>query len=150
METEANYFSGELLMPFDFFFPRCVRKEANMKLIKELAGDFRTSLTATAVRYIHVTKEPCALIYCVDGKIEWFIKNQADFKYLIKNRGQDVDKESLAYESFQSNENFEGGFSVPASAWIESDHLFNEDLKFIESTCCLPSLNATLTLLWEN
>jgi hypothetical protein len=99
---------------------------------------------------MHVTKEPCALVYCIGGKIEWFIKNQTDFKYVIRRRGQKVDRESLAYASFQGDGNFDEGLSVPASAWIETDYLFNEDLEFIESTCYLPSLDATLTLLWED
>ncbi len=148
-ETEANQFSGELLMPQDLFLQKTIKQKPNMKLIKQLASEFRTSLTATAIRFIHVTKEPCALIYCVNGKIEWTMKNDADFKYVIKKHGQEVDEESYAYEAFKGQGDFEEGNLIPASAWVQSKYLFETDLEFIESTCFLSSFNAVLSLLWE-
>ncbi len=148
-ETQANQFSAELLMPYELFYPKIVRKIPNIQLVKLLAEEFRTSLTATAVRYIHVTKEPCALIYCVDSQIQWFMKNRDEFNYMIKDHKSLVDPDSMAYEAFVGNGDFPSGQSVPAEVWIKADRLYNRDLELIESTCYLESFNATLSLLWE-
>lgn len=150
LEAEANKFSAELLMPYFLFFPKTVKKTPNFKLIKALSLEFRTSLTSTAVRYIHVTKEPCALIFSVDGRIEWYLKNTKDFRYIIKGKGAQVDADSIAYEAFKGKGDYEEGELVPASAWIEVKYPSQENLELHESTCYMPTFNSTLTLLWEN
>ncbi|RJQ24660.1 ImmA/IrrE family metallo-endopeptidase [Candidatus Parcubacteria bacterium] len=83
-EQEANLFSAELLMPTSLFEPRIIRKKPNMKLISAVADEFNTSKTATACRYMQVTREPCALIYCVDGKIRW--SSKSDFPFFLKKK----------------------------------------------------------------
>jgi Zn-dependent peptidase ImmA (M78 family) len=46
-EMEANTFAAELLMPTNLFRPRCERAEPSLELIKALARDFHTTITAT-------------------------------------------------------------------------------------------------------
>lgn len=148
-ETEANIFSAELLMPEPLFAPRIVRKTPNMKLIQKLANEFRTSLTATAFRYIQLTKEPCALIYSVNGKIDWFSKNKKDFKFFLKKPGTPVDEDSYTFDAFNGKGDNLNGSLVPATAWVDSEHPMYDDMEFKESTMFLEYYNATITLLWE-
>lgn len=148
-ETEANVFSAELLMPKALFEPRIIRKKPNMNLIERISEEFRTSLTATAYRYMQVTREPCALIYSVNGKIEWFIRNENDFKYYLKGRGEPVDEQSFAHDAFQGKGDVVDGDLVSASVWVGSDHPMYESIELIESTKFLKYYNATITLLWE-
>jgi len=148
-ETEANIFSAELLMPEPLFAPRIIRKTPNIKLIQKLAKEFRTSLTATAYRYIQLTREPCALIYSVNGKIDWFLKNEKDFRFFLKGRGTPVDEDSFAFDAFGGKGDAVDGSLVPATAWVDSDHSMYEDMELKESTIFLEYYNATITLLWE-
>lgn len=148
-ETEANIFSAELLMPAPLFEPRIIRKTPNIKLIQKIGSEFRTSLTATAVRYMQLTKEPCALVYSVAGVIEWFIRNERDFKFFLKKRGTPVDEDSFAFDAFGGKGDALDGHLVPATAWVDSNHSMYSRVEFKESTILLEYYNATLTLLWE-
>ena len=62
-EAEANDFASELLMPEVLFKPRCDRNRPCLHDIEELAQLFRTSLTATALRFVLFAPEPCAVVH---------------------------------------------------------------------------------------
>jgi Zn-dependent peptidase ImmA (M78 family) len=146
-ETEANQFSAELLMPEPLFRPRCLATPG-LALLKSLSDDFKTSMTATAIQYIRFTLEPCALVFCCDGKIRWIKKNR-DFTYYLKGLGEPVDGYSYAYDAFAGRLTSCDEGSVPASAWLKN-RKFDSDAEIKESTQFIPSCNATLSLLWVN
>ena len=146
-ETEANLFSAELLMPRALFEPRIIRKKPTIKMVEDLAEEFNTSLTATAYRYVQITREPCALVYSVDGKIEWSVKKE--FAYFLKKRGAPLDEGSFAYDAFMGGGDMTKGSMVSASAWVESTSSRYEDIEIFESTKFLEFYNATITLLWQ-
>jgi Zn-dependent peptidase ImmA (M78 family) len=146
-ETEANLFSAGLLMPKELFVPKIVRKKPNMKLMEELAGEFNTSLTATSCRYMQITKEPCALIYCVDGRIMWSKRNE--FPFSLKKKGDALDKDSFAYDAFKGKGDIPNGTLVSASAWVNSTEAWLDNIEIFESTKYLDFYNATITLLWQ-
>lgn len=146
-ETEANLFSAELLMPTPLFEPRILLKKPNMRLIQNLANEFRTSISATAFRYLQVTREPCALIYSVDGKIKWF--ERKNFDYFLKGRGKPLDEDSFAYDAFHGRGDVLEGHLVPAKAWVDSNHSMFDNMELTESTIFLEYYNAAISLLWE-
>lgn len=146
-EKEANEFSAELLMPIALFSPLVIRKKPNMKLIQALADEFNTSITATACRYMRVTKEPCALVYSVNGKVEWFFKNE--FPFFLKQKGDPLDEDSFAYDAFKGKGDIPAGSLVSASAWLkDGDSRFGR-IEVLESTLFLEYYNAAITLLWQ-
>lgn len=146
-ETEANRFSAELLMPDFLFRPRCVGVPG-VSLLRSLAKEFRTSLTATAIKYLETTGEPCALFYCENGKIEWRTKNTS-FYYRLRKAGEPVHGYSYAYDAFAGKKIPDDGEMVPAFAWIE-DKRADPDGSIKEATCHFPSYSASLKLLWIN
>lgn len=146
-EKEANEFSAELLMPRALFSPLVIRKKPNMNLIQDLSDEFNTSITATACRYIQITKEPCALVYSVNGKVEWFVRNE--FPFFLKGKGDPLDEYSFAYDAFNGKGDNPFGSKVSASSWvINSDSKF-DDMEILESTLFLEYYNAAITLLWQ-
>ncbi|MGD9950459.1 MAG: ImmA/IrrE family metallo-endopeptidase [Desulfobulbus sp.] len=146
-EKEANEFSAELLMPSTLFSPLVIKKKPNMKLIQDLSDKFNTSITATACRYIKITNEPCALVYSVNGQVEWFIKN--DFPFFLKKKGDFIDEYSFAYDAFNGNGDNPSGAKVSASSWAISDDSRLDNIEIMESTLFLEYYNATITLLWQ-
>src|SRR2546425_1729848 len=62
-EVEANTFAAELLMPEAFFQRRLEGTVPSMDLIENLAGEFQTTLTATAIRYVELCGEKCAIVF---------------------------------------------------------------------------------------
>src|SRR5262249_45984988 len=60
-ETDANRFAAELLMPQRLFQPGCDVKTPSFKHVEKLAEQFRTTLTAAAIRFVDLCPEACAL-----------------------------------------------------------------------------------------
>jgi len=146
-EKEANDFSAELLMPSTLFSPLVIRKKPNMKLIQALADEFNTSITATACRYMQVTKEPCALVYSINGMVKWFMTNE--FPFFLKGKGDPLDEDSFAYDAFKGKGDVPSGATVSASSWMKNSDSRFGNIEILESTLFLEYYNATITLLWQ-
>ena len=71
-EVEASFFAAELLMPQAAFAPLLRRVRPSFRLISELATEFDTSLTATAIRCVEVTDDYCAVVASEGGTIRWW------------------------------------------------------------------------------
>lgn len=71
LEVEADYFANELLMPERLVRPLIRRVGEGLKAISTLASEFRTSMSAAAIRYASITGEPVAVVISLDGVIEW-------------------------------------------------------------------------------
>jgi hypothetical protein len=71
LEVEADYFANELLMPERLVRPLVRRLGNGVSAISTLANEFRTSMSAAAIRYSSITSEPVAMLISRDGVIEW-------------------------------------------------------------------------------
>jgi Zn-dependent peptidase ImmA (M78 family) len=70
-EVEADCFANELLMPDRFVRPMIRKLAGGLVAVRALAEQFRTSLSAAAIRYAAVADEPVVVIVSKDGVIEW-------------------------------------------------------------------------------
>lgn len=75
-ERRANRFAADLLLPRNMVKKRLRRCAMNLTLVKQLAQEFETSLTATAIRFVELSPAPAMLI-CHDhaGKKRWSTHN---------------------------------------------------------------------------
>jgi len=62
IELEADHFASCLLMPSDRFRKRAKKLPLGLKGIQQLASDFGTSLTSTAIRYAKLDIAKCVII----------------------------------------------------------------------------------------
>jgi Zn-dependent peptidase ImmA (M78 family) len=76
-EVEANYFASSLLMPEPLFGPRCDGKRPSVELVRTLADEFGTSLTATAIRIVELSQDYCAVVFSENGRVRWFRASEA-------------------------------------------------------------------------
>ena len=76
-EREADLFATELVMPELFFQPLCDEGKPNFQLIEELAKLFKSSLTATAIRYMEFCAYTCALVSSQNGQINMVIGSES-------------------------------------------------------------------------
>jgi Zn-dependent peptidase ImmA (M78 family) len=146
-EVAANEFAAELLMPEQLFKPRIQNLKPNMDLIRALTIEYQTTLTATLRRFIAFTEHRCAMVYSVDGKVEYCIPT-ADFNYRIVRR-TNLHTDSFAIDFFKGGSIEDKMHSVYANAWIKGDRISNRDC-IQEHSIAQPSYNAVLTLLWIN
>lgn len=150
MENEANEFAANLLMPKQFFAPLCESAEINFSALGELASKFRVSLTAAALRFIDVSKEPLAVVVSSNGVIRWFDANK-DFSNLdlFVDVGSRLHRETQAVKAFQGSSLPAQPRQVPIHAWMRPGH-YSPRAKLSEQSISMSSYNSVLSLLWIN
>jgi len=143
-EYEANIFASEFLLPRKFVYPRFREQEPNWDFLLEKANEFKTSLTATAIRYVDMTKEKCFLVCSENSKVKWWRKNSST---LFLQAGQALTNRTHASMCFTGGLKRAEIKSVPASAWFDDiDPKLCVEVK--EQSIKLGSLPYVLTLLW--
>lgn len=142
-EVEANLFAAELLMPEDMFRRKLEKTLPSMELIEGLADEFHTTLTATAIRYIDLCEEPCALAFCTNGKVVWTRRNPEFHGWIVP--GAKVSLYSIARDFFQKGSLSGKMETVRRDAWLENASP-RESIK--EQSRALRSYNSVLSLLW--
>lgn len=79
-EREADNFATELLMPRGWFTERVrMRGRSNCTIgdLERLADEvFKTSLTSTAIRYVHLSFEPCCVVLSQDGDVLYGVRSE--------------------------------------------------------------------------
>lgn len=143
-EPEANMFAAELLMPDSLFRKRCDRSKPSLKDVRALADEFETSITATAIRFVKLTDEPCAIALSRDGEVARVIWND-HFKLGIRKRTRltnrtyagDLLAGVLVHDFLQS---------VDSEAWSDSPWAASYDLHE-HSTIVAPRV--VLSFLWH-
>jgi hypothetical protein len=144
-ERAANEFAAELLMPESLFVPRVAGRPPCMELVKELASEFGTTLTATLRRFVDSTDGRCALVCSENRKIKYSVPSKK-FGHRVRD-GASVDGNSFAVDFFNFRYVREQAQSVLASAWLEDSKLDYRD-RIKEQSVAQPHYNSVLTLLW--
>lgn len=143
-EVEANIFAAELLMPESMFRPQLEKALPSMHLIESLADQFQTTLTATAIRYIDLCEERCALVFSSHGKVVWF-RRSPEFHHWI-SPGRNLSNNTHAIDFFRSGAMSEKMETVRLDAWADGNVTELQTIQ--EISRALPSYSSVLTLLW--
>ena len=143
-EYEANLFAAELLLPKTLIEQRIQAKEPSFNLIKELAGEFQTTLTATAVQFVRTTSEECVLVSSANRHRLWFIPSRG-FSFTLLEDGY-IHGHSCAAEVDKSKRSSRCA-EIEAGYWLEG---FRDDHKsFVtEDALYFPTLRRALSLIW--
>lgn len=143
-EMEANEFAASLLMPHEIFIKFINIGQPTLDMISEIAKTFRTTLTATALRYIGISKEPCALVVSKEGFIKWYKKSDS-FNFHVKV-GEKLNFDTYAFDFFDGVSLPAEPDSIPARAWLAGE--INEEAELFEQSLSLGSYGVVLSLLW--
>ena len=144
-EKEANEFAAELLMPESLFQPLCKSIIPCFDNITHLADQFRTSLTATGIRYVEYSQYSCAIVASYDGKIQWFAHSEY-FPYYIKV-GSKLDSDTVAFDFFSGKELPSSMELVIAEAWIDSNRIRTGAMIY-EQAISLKRYNTVISIIW--
>ena len=74
-EAEANVFAAELIMPESLFAPTAASSLPSFEIVEQLAEDFQTTLTATAIRYVQLCNRKCAVVCSSNRRVDWCWRN---------------------------------------------------------------------------
>ena len=145
IETEANTFASELLMPTYLIRPRCEKAIPSLPLIQALAEDFNVSLTAAAIRFIRESRHECVLVSSDSRQIRWWVRKTDRFGVWFRSK-QPIDQQSLAWYAFDGESLTEEMEQVPTEAWFP-ELPANVEFEVYEQSMKLGSYNTVLTLL---
>jgi Zn-dependent peptidase ImmA (M78 family) len=118
-EQEANEFASCLLLPSELVTPFISIDGPTFRNVRELANEARTSVTATALRFVTCGAVPCALVLAKSGRIRWFRKTD-DFPYYVLTGP--VGPGTLAYGFHQNGTTppADEAWEVPLDSWCET------------------------------
>lgn len=143
-EAEANDFASELLMPEVLFKKRCDRNRPSLRDVAELAEEFTTSLTATALRFVQFAPEPCAVLHSTNGAVDW-LDWSSSFRLGIRKRTR-LTERTFAGELFSGKQVVDRPSQVDGDAWSDSPWADQVDL-FEHSKKV--STTSVLSFLWH-
>lgn len=143
-EIEANEFAASLLIPQEIFIRLIKPGQPTLDMISDLALEFRTTLTATALRYVDFSKESCALVVSKDGFIKWYRKS-GSFNFHVKV-GKKLSPYTYAFDFFDGVELPTKPDNVPAYAWLAGE--IDEEAELYEHSLSLGSYGVVISLLW--
>lgn len=145
-ENEANEFAAELLMPEIFFRPYCQTGKPNLKVIERLADEFQTSLTATAIRYVELSPDRCAVVISRNRQIRWNRCSES-FPYWLLRRGP-LHGYCYALDCFEGKPVPDYISQVSATGWLPEMKGHADRTVWEQSRVISRRLGVTLSLLW--
>ena len=144
-EAEANTFAAEFLMPTHLLRDRCGKTAPSLALVKEISDEFKVSLTAAAIRILHLTKHESVLVLSQSKTVDWWIvKSERPGVWL--ERGQRLSDESLACHAFDGERVEIEVAEHHADVWFPHRYEGTE-FTVSEQSMKLGGFNAVLTLL---
>ena len=128
-------------------WPKYIKPEQpNMDRIKVLSKEFNTTLTATAIRYVQLSIEPCAIAISKDRNIKWYKKSKS-FDFHVKV-GKKVSPDSYAFDFYDGIDLPDKPMKASAHAWFTGD--FDEDAEIFEHSIGFYNYGVVISLLWVN
>lgn len=152
-EKEADYFAAALLMPKLLFMPAMKAAGKGFAAIKCLSQICKTSLTATAIRYVAFSEDPVAVIVTSGNCIEFCTVSESLKEIRGVNglsKGEFV-PENTPTAKFNNNPNHAGSCRSSA-AFVSLDDWFENapQIEMCEDVNGLGNYGKTLTVLFTD
>jgi Zn-dependent peptidase ImmA (M78 family) len=147
-EIEASIFAGALLMPRELFQACTAGTVPTTQVIKDLASEFDTSLTATALRYVETSKDYCAFVVSENNKIRWWRASDSFGKHNLWLDSKDtLPRYSAAAAYFRDGDTEEDPIELDLKDWF--GNLEGIDSEFVfEQAIPLPEFNQVISMIW--
>ncbi|MFT3695705.1 MAG: ImmA/IrrE family metallo-endopeptidase [Kofleriaceae bacterium] len=144
IERDACVFATECLMPAPLATPMCQVAPITFEPVRALSSAFATSLQASAMRYVELTSERCAVVYMHRRRVLW-AKKSAGFTAWIPD-GRAVEPNSAAADYFDDG-SLEASRVLPAATWFPREKV-TRDATVYEHMTAIPEAAAAFSLLW--
>jgi Zn-dependent peptidase ImmA (M78 family) len=144
IERDACVFATELLMPATLAAPMCQVQPISFDPVRAIASAFATSVQASAMRYVELTNERCAVVYMQRGRVLW-AKKSPGFNAWIPD-GRAVAPNSAASDYFDGGD-VEASRMLPATTWFPREK-HAKDAPMYEHMTAIPEQAAAFSLLW--
>jgi Zn-dependent peptidase ImmA (M78 family) len=145
-EIEANYFAAELLMPEQLYRKKVGQASPSAELLRELADYFKTTLTATIVRFVEVAQDSYAMAVIENGKIRWWRASEG-FDGFWLDAGTEVSPNTVAGAYLKGESLPTEAEEVEGEAWLGSRASRVSDALY-EVAIPLGRYGQVISLLW--
>ena len=145
-EREASVHASETLMPEPMVRPLCAVPHVTLAPAHAIAREFRTSLLASALRFVELAAQRCALVYSELGRVRW-VRPSATFPRAIQY-GMRLDPTSAAFEYAASGLIDDAPRVTCGDAWLSEHIIDGSHIEIVEHSAVVPELGAVLSLLW--
>ena len=142
-EVRANRYAADLLLPSPIFSSRAKNKDMTFATVRDLAKDFQTSLTATAIRLVELGSFPAMVVCYEQGRRRWFTRGP-DVPGVLWPRDE-PGRGTVAFDLIQGTETTERPVDVYADGWF--DHPYAGRYEVREDSIRM-SDRFVLSLLW--
>jgi Zn-dependent peptidase ImmA (M78 family) len=142
-ERRANRFAADLLMPEPMFAPAAEGREITFETVRTLCEQFRTSLTATAIRLVESGSFPSILVCSNSKGIKWKVRDR-DLPEAIQLR-ETPGRYTNAAELLSGCKSVQNPINVQASDWFA--HRRSKYYEIHEDSLLVGG-EYVLTLLW--
>jgi len=150
VEVEADFFAASLLMPRNRIMKDCFRKKFNFQIIQDLSTKYKTSTTATALKFASIGNHPIMIVRSSQNKIDWF-RYSHDFPYKWpKGLKTNVPQYTLAGAFFKDGTRYDETLPLTANDWFENVWEKDVDRTFYEKCIYSDRHNFVLSILWED
>jgi hypothetical protein len=145
MESEANTFASELLMPTYMVRPIIESNEPSLGTARSIAVEFNVSVTAAAIRMLLETRHECFLVTSRNQHVEWWISGSDRFGLWMESK-QPLSIDSVAYHLSSDAAETSEAEVVPTESWFL--HLpYSERVEISEDSMRLGNTGFILTIL---
>ncbi len=149
-EMEADHFAATLLMPRKLFTEAMLTAGDGLEAIEKLSAQCCTSLTATAIRFTRLTRDPMAIVISTGDRIDYCFMSEALKEMQSLNwirKGDPLPKATATYAFNQNPERVlradHDEDSSDICDWFGSDR----SLSITEQLIGLGNYGKTLTVL---
>jgi Zn-dependent peptidase ImmA (M78 family) len=145
-EREASVFATEVLMPEHMVRPFIAVPNVTLAPAREIADMFTTSVLASALRFVELTDECCAVAYSSLGRVHW-LRPSASFPDYIP-RGRRLDPRSAAFDYHECGTIDASPQIMTADAWLPRERTDGTRMQLIEHSAVIAPLGVVFSMLW--
>lgn len=142
-EVRANRYAADLLLPSPVFSRQAKKREITFATVRDLAREFQTSLTATAIRLVELGSFPSMLVCYKLGHRRWFTPGP-DVPKILWPRSE-PGRATAAYDLVHGTATAEGPVDVYADGWFD---IRNANHYEVREDSIRVSDRFVLSLLW--
>lgn len=151
-EIEADQFAASFLMPRHLFFPALKRLKQGLSAVESLAALSKTSLHATAIRYVECTRDAVAIVVSVGNRIDHCFMSESlkavnGIDWIRKRDALPRNTPTFAFN--QNTENVRYAVRTEGTADFQDWFGGSRNIEISEDIIGLGSYGKTLTVLYD-